>query len=179
MLRRWCSTIKPRVFIVNYQPTCILLLQVWRPGDEYENTEMHTLGQAPVSPPLHFSTLSTGVGGEGAGANETWRIDSWPDVRVPPIMAVGPLTARAIWAAEKRRQAHPFLCPALRACSQWDRLGELAGVSAPRSLTKPRRVLIILQITGVKNEHDSLYLMRLFGFTHSVWPVTDVSQLLH
>lgn len=39
-----------------------------RLGSEKETstrTEMHTLGRAPVSPPLHFSTLSTGVGGKG------------------------------------------------------------------------------------------------------------------
>lgn len=29
VLRRWCNIIKPCVFNVNYQPTCILLLQVW------------------------------------------------------------------------------------------------------------------------------------------------------
>lgn len=65
--------------------------------------------------------------------NESWHIQSWPDVRVPPLLAACPLTERAIWAPESQRQAHPSLCPALQACSQGDRLGELAGISASGS----------------------------------------------
>lgn len=93
-------------------------------------------------------------------ANESWRIQSWPDVRVPPLLVVSPLTERAIWAAESRRQAHPSPRPALWACSQRDRLGELAGTGAPRSLAKMEHVFIILPFSGVKNMRESLYLMR-------------------
>lgn len=44
----------------------------------------HTLGRAPVPPPSHFSTQSTGAR-EGK-ANESRRFQSWPDVRgaTPP-----------------------------------------------------------------------------------------------
>lgn len=126
----------------------------------------HTLGRAPVPPPSHFSTQSTGVG--GGGANESWRIQSWPDVRVPPLLVECPLTERAIWAAESQRQAHPSPCPALWACSQRDRLGELAGISAPRSPAKLEHVLMILAFSGVKSVHDSRYSMRRVGFSHEV-----------
>lgn len=101
-------------------------------------------------------------------ANESWRIQSRPDVRVPPLLVQSPLTERAIWAAESRRQAHPSLRPALWACSQRDRLGELAGISALRSLAKMEHVLMILAFSGVKNVHESLHLMRLVGFSHVV-----------
>ena len=45
----------------------------------------HTLGRAPAPPPSHFSTQSTGARG-GGKANESWRFQSWPDVRgaTPP-----------------------------------------------------------------------------------------------
>lgn len=97
---------------------------------------------------------------------------------VPPLLVASPLTERAIWAAESQRQAYPSLCPALWARSQRDRLGELAGTGAPRSLAKLQHVLMILAFSEVKNVHDSLYLTRRAGFSHAVWLVADVSQLL-
>lgn len=89
---------------------------------------------------------------------------------VPPLLVASPLTERAIWAAESQRQAYPSLCPALWARSQRDRLGELAGTSAPRSLAKLQHVLMILAFSEVKNVHDSLYLTRrLVSVTLSDW----------
>lgn len=87
-------------------------------------------------------------------ANESWRIQSFPDVKVPPLLAVSLLTERAIWAAESRRQAHPSLCPALWACSQRDRLGELAGIRSPDLLAKLEHVLMILAFSWVENVND-------------------------
>lgn len=112
-------------------------------------------------------------------ANESWRFQSWPDVRVPPLLVVSPLTERAIWAAESQRQAHPSLCPALWACSQRDRLRELAGISTPNSLAKLEHVLMTPAFSGVKNVQDSLHLTQRVCFSHVVRPVTDAPQLLH
>lgn len=86
----------------------------------------------------------------GGEANESWRIQSWPDVRVPPLLVVSPLTEWAIWAAESQPQAHPSWCPALWARSQRDSLGELAGISARHPLAKLEHVLMILAFSGVK-----------------------------
>lgn len=146
---------------------------------EYRNTQIHTHtwpACSSTTPSFLYTVHRCRSGGD---ADESWRIQSWPDVRAPPIMAASPLTERAIWAAESPWRAHPFLCPALRACSQRDRLGELAGIGAPRSLAKLEHVLIVLAFSEVRIVRDSLYLMHWAGFSHVVWQVTDLYQLLH
>lgn len=129
-------------------------------------------GQEYTLSPSRASVQSTGV--EGGEANESWRIQSWLDVRAPPLLVASPLTEWAIWAAEKAATGPdpsvPVPCPSgsgasETACESWQ-----GWVLAARS-AKLEHVLMILAFSrGQKPARLSLF--------NAVGPVAEVSQLL-
>lgn len=48
---------------------------------------------------------------QGGEAHKSWRIQSWPDVRVPPLLVLSPLTEWAIWAAREPATGPSILVP--------------------------------------------------------------------